>query len=82
MDNIYLKTEKLIIQPYQKKYLEEYYKEFTDEITKYQYPDIYEVHVRNIASIRLVEKFEYEKGSCEELTTEAGKKLKLQTYYI
>ena len=34
-----LETERLIIQPYSNSFLEEYYKEFTDEITKYQYPD-------------------------------------------
>ena len=154
-----LETERLIIQPYSNSFLEEYYKEFTDEITKYQYPDsfsnintaneivsgfvkdmeqgnmlelviltqegefigsmeafgikektpeiglwlkrsahgkgygyealkglldhlnatgkyqyyIYEVDVRNVASIRLVEKFHFEKGGCEEITTELGK---------
>lgn len=36
-----LKTERLIIQPFSNFFLEEYYKEFTDEITKYQYPDCF-----------------------------------------
>lgn len=168
MMDVRLKTERLIIQPFNNSFLEEYYKEFTDEITKYQYPDsfpdietatqsisgfvkemelgnmlelvilkpdgeflgsmevfeireetpeiglwlkssahgtgygyealkellsylnakkkyksyIYEVDVRNVQSIRLVEKFHYEKGMCEDITTESGKELKLQTYYI
>lgn len=163
-----LKTERLTIQPFSNSFLEEYYKEFTDEITKYQYPDsfsnidmanqivsefvkdmeqgnmlelviltqegefigsmeafgitketpeiglwlkrsahgkgygyealrglldhlnatgkyqyfIYEVDVRNVPSIRLVEKFRFEKSGYEEITTESGKTLKLQTYYI
>ena len=34
-----LTTERLIIQPYRDSFLEAYYTEFTDEITKYQYPD-------------------------------------------
>lgn len=162
------KTDRLLIQPFSNTYLEDYYKEFTDEITKYQYPDrfpdmetanqfvsgfvadmergdmlelvilahdgeflgsmevfglreeapevglwlkknaqgagygyealkavieylnetkkypyyIYEVDVRNTPSIRLAEKFQCEKGGCEEITTESGKKLKLQTYRI
>lgn len=37
-----LTTEKLVIQPFDYKFLEEYYSEFTDEITKYQYPDSYQ----------------------------------------
>lgn len=163
-----LQTERLAIQPFSNLYLEDYYREFTDEITKYQYPDrfpdmetanqvvsgfvadmergdmlelviltqdgeflgslevfglreetpeiglwlkmgahgagygyealkrvigylnavkkypyyIYEVDVRNTPSIRLVEKFQCEKGNCEEITTESGKKLMLQTYRI
>ena len=36
-----LKTERLMIQPYSNSYLEQYFKEFTDEIVKYQYPDSY-----------------------------------------
>lgn len=168
MTQFTLKTERLVIQPYSSSYLEDYYKEFTSEITKYQYPDcfsdieaadkvlsgfaadmeqgdmlelvictqdgeflgsievfglreetpeiglwlkmaahgtgygyealksvieyltaakkypyyIYEADVRNTPSIRLVEKFQCEKGGCEEITTESGKKLKLQTYRI
>ncbi len=168
MTRFILKTERLMIQPFSSCYLEDYYREFTDEITKYQYPDsfpdietanqvvsgfvadmergemlelviltqegeflgslevfglreetpelglwlkgtahgagygyealkcvieylnetkkysyyIYEVDVRNTPSIRLAEKFQCEKGGCEEITTESGKKLKLQTYRI
>lgn len=168
MTNFTLKTARLVIQPFSNSYLESYYKEFTNEITKYQYPDsfsdietadkvlsgfvadmeqgnmlelviltqdgaflgsmevfglreetpeiglwlkmtahgagygyealkgvidylnaakkyqyyIYEADVRNAASIRLVEKFQCEKGDCEEITTESGKKLRLQTYHI
>lgn len=163
-----LKTDRLVIQPFSNFYLEDYYREFTDEITKYQYPDrfpdidtahqvvsgfvadmergemlelviltqdgeflgslevfglreetpelglwlkekahgvgygyealkgvigylnetkkyacyIYEADVRNTPSVRLAEKFQHEKGGCEEITTESGKKLKLQTYRI
>lgn len=165
---MYIKTERLVIQPFSEPFLEAYYKEFTDEITKYQYPDrfpdletanevisgfvsdmeqgdmlelviltqdgeflgsleafgireeapevglwlkssahgagygyealkglldhlngtgryryyIYEADVRNTPSIRLAEKFPFEKGGCEDITTESGKKLKLQTYRI
>ena len=163
-----VKTERLIIQPFSNSFLEEYYKEFTDEITRYQYPDsfsnvdmaneivsefvkdmeqgnmlelviltqegefvgsmeafgitketpeiglwlkrsahgkgygyealrglldrlnatgkyqyfIYEVDVRNVPSIRLVERFHFEKSGYEEIATESGKTLKLQTYHI
>lgn len=163
-----LRTERLVIQPFCDSFLSEYYKEFTDEITKYQYPDafpdlkaakslvsefvsemeqgnmlelviltrrgeflgsmeafgikektpevglwlkssaqgkgygyealkglltylstqgtyqhyIYEVDVRNLPSIRLVEKFNFEKGGCEDIVTESGKELRLQTYHI
>lgn len=168
MTNFTRKTERLVLQPFRDAYLEDYCKEFTEEITKYQYPDpfpdletahqvvsgfvadmeqgemlelvictreeeflgsmevfglgeetpelglwlkstaqgmgygyealkavvealnatkkysyyIYEVDVRNTPSIRLVEKFRHEKGDCEEITTESGKMLKLQTYHI
>ena len=34
-----IRTKRLIIKPYQPIYLEDYYREFTEEITKYQYPD-------------------------------------------
>lgn len=34
-----LRTPRLVIQPYSCAFLEEYDAEFTDEITKYQYPD-------------------------------------------
>lgn len=163
-----LKTERLVIQPYNHTYLEDYYKEFTDEITKFQYPDsfsniesarktiseflsemdkgkmlelvilsrqgeflgsievfgikgktpevglwikksahgngygyealnalidyldskqkykhyVYEVDIKNAQSLHLVNKFSFNKGSCEEITTESGKKLILDSYYI
>lgn len=163
-----LRTERLVIQPFRDEFLEDYYREFTDEITRYQYPDafpdleaarslvhefvadmergnmlelviltpngeflgsmeafglmeetpevglwlkssahgkgygyealkalldylitkgaykhyIYEVDVRNLPSIRLVEKFAFEKGGCEDVVTESGKKLRLQAYHI
>lgn len=163
-----LRTERLLIRPFHDSFLAEYYQEFTDDITKYQYPDpfpniesakrlvsefvaemeqgsmlelviltqsgefigsmeafgiqeeapevglwlkssaqgkgygyealkglltylnahkaypyyVYEVDVRNLPSIRLVEKFDFEKGSCEDIVTGSGKKLRLQTYHI
>lgn len=163
-----LKTERLVIQPFTHAYLEDYYQEFTDEITKYQYPDsfpdvetanqlvsgfvadmnrgemlelviltrdgvflgslevfglreetpeiglwlkksahgqgygyealkavidslnatkrylyyLYEADVRNTPSIRLAQKFQCKKDGLEEITTESGKKLMLQTYRI
>lgn len=61
-----LKTERLVIQPYSHTYLEDYYKEFTDEITKFQYPDSFS----NIeAARRIVSEFlsEMEKGNMLEL---------------
>ena len=48
---------------------------------KYQYY-VYEVDVRNAASIHLVEKFRHEKCGCEKVTTESGKILNLRTYHI
>ena len=48
---------------------------------KYQYY-VYEVDVRNAASIHLVEKFRHEKCGCEKVTTESGKTLNLRTYHI
>lgn len=166
--NLEIQTERLTIQPYQPIYLEDYYREFTAEITKYQYPDpfpdletanqalsgfcremeagdmlelvllsrkgeflgsvevfglkeeapelgvwlksaaqgagygyealkavvdalnalgkyryyIYEADVRNAPSRRLVEKFPFQEGERQELTTESGKRLILQTYRI
>ncbi|MEG1560472.1 MAG: GNAT family N-acetyltransferase [Clostridia bacterium] len=38
---IRLETERLIIEPYDHVYLSDYFQEFTDEITKYQYPDTF-----------------------------------------
>ena len=43
---------------------------------------LYEVDVRNLPSIHLVEKFRFEKGGYEEITTQSGKLLKLQTYHV
>lgn len=168
MTALALKTERLVIQPFSNTYLEDYYQEFTDEITKYQYPDsfadveaarqlvsafvadmergemlelviltrggaflgslevfglreetpeiglwlkksahgqgygyealraviealnatnkyryyLYEADVRNTPSIRLAQKFQYQKDGREEITTESGKKLMMQTYRI
>lgn len=48
---------------------------------KYRYY-IYEVDVRNLPSVHLVEKFRFEKGGYEEVVTDSGKTLKLQTYHI
>ena len=36
-----LRTERLVIQPFRDSFLAEYYREFTDDITKYQYPDAF-----------------------------------------
>ncbi len=163
-----IKTERHTIQPFSAAFLAPYYKEFTAEITKYQYPDsfpdihtadivmsnfvkamergdmlelvilthdseflgsmeafdisgktpelglwlkssahgkgygyealkglvdhlnatgqylyyIYNVDIRNAASIHLAEKFNYKKGETETTTTESGKVLHTQTYYI
>lgn len=33
------RTERLIIQPFKALFLEDYFREFTDEVTQYQYPD-------------------------------------------
>lgn len=166
--NIEIRTRRLIIRPFSQDYLEEYYRQFTPEITRYQYPEsfpdlraadrlvsgfvkemekgnmlelviltpdgefigslevfgirketpevglwlkssahgngygyealesvlahldrteayqyyLYEVDVRNLPSVHMVEKFPFEKGGFEELTTESGKTLKLQTYRV
>jgi RimJ/RimL family protein N-acetyltransferase len=55
--------------------------EYLNSTKKYQYY-IYEADIRNIPSIRLAEKFRFEKGGYEEITTESGKALKLQCYRI
>lgn len=168
MSGVSLKTERLHIMPFNDLYLKPYFEEFTNEITKYQYPDsfsnietanevisefvsnmeqgnmlemvllaqdgeflgsievfglkeetpevglwlkksaqgagfgyealrrmieylnstkkyqyyIYEADIRNTPSIRLAEKFEFEKGEYEEIETGSGKMLKLQCYHI
>ena len=43
---------------------------------------IYEADIRNTGSIKLVEKFTYQKDGIDEFTTETGKELKLQRYII
>ncbi|NLL00339.1 MAG: GNAT family N-acetyltransferase [Clostridiales bacterium] len=48
---------------------------------KYKYY-VYEVDIRNAQSLHLVNKFSFNKGDCEEITTESGKKLILESYYI
>ena len=163
-----LKTERLVLTPYQAAYLEDYYREFSKEILRYQYPDpfpdletanqvlsgfvqamergdmlelavlasageflgsveafglreetpelgiwlksaaqgmgygyealravvdylnglkkyrhyIYEADVRNAPSLRLAEKFQFEKGERQEVITDSGKELILQAYHI
>ena len=165
---VLFQTERLMICPFSCDFLEDYYREFTDAVTKYQFPDsfksldaarevmsgfvkdmaegrmlelavltpdggfiggmeafgtdgetpevglwikssahhmgygyealrglidylnaqkkyryyIYEVDVRNLPSVHLVEKFHSEKGGFEEVTTGSGKTLKLQTYRV
>lgn len=37
-----MKTERLTIEPFDMRYLEKYYENFTCEITKYQWPDPFE----------------------------------------
>ena len=37
--NFTITTERLTIQPFSNIFLKTYYKEFTDKITQYQYPD-------------------------------------------
>ena len=71
--NLILKTERLIIQPFSRPFLEEYYKEFTDDITKYQYPDSFpDIE----AADKLVSEFvrDMERGEMLELAilTKAG----------
>ena len=163
-----IRTQRLVLRPYEPAFLEDYFQEFTEEIVKYQYPDpfpdmeaagqalsglardmeagdmlelvilsqsgeflgsaevfglreedpelglwlksaaqgagygyealravvdylnglgkyrhyIYEADVRNIPSLRLAEKFRFEKGELQEVATESGKKLVLQVYRI
>ena len=161
-------TERLILQPFRDVFLEAYFREFTEEITRYQYPDvfpsleaanevlsgfvqemeqgnmlelvvlakngeflgsmevfgirektpeiglwlkssaqgkgygyealremmdylgqtqkyeyiIYEADLRNTPSIRLAERFHYEKGENERITTDSGKELTMQIYRL
>ena len=37
--NLRLETNRLVLVPYNDDYLQDYFNEFTEEITKYQYPD-------------------------------------------
>ncbi len=63
---------KIKIEPFRMEYLEDYYNAFTEEITKYQWPDPFErledakellqsfldeADVRNIGSMKLLRKF-------------------------
>lgn len=168
MKRTLIRTERLEIRPFDRSFLEEYVREFTAEITKYQYPDpfpdretadrvlsgfvsemeqgnmlelviltpdggflgsmeafglrqetpelglwlkrtahgkgygrealqallellgaagsypyyLYEADVRNTPSLRLAERFRFEKGGREDIVTEAGKELRLQQYRI
>lgn len=167
MDSL-IETDRLKIVPFEMKYLEEYYSEFDEEITKYQYPEpfesisvaeevlqgfidcmeqnemlflsiltpdgdfiggaevhglqeeypelgiwikkqsqqkgyayealtsvskfsddnyhkdwyVYEADIRNIGSMKLVEKFEYQEKEIDEFETETGKSLVLQKFLI
>ena len=38
-NNFILQTERLRIVPFDEAYLEDYYREFTEEVTRYQFPD-------------------------------------------
>lgn len=163
-----IETERLIIVPFEMKFAEDYYREFDEEITRYQYPDsfktladaeemlasfietmeqgemlfgeilakegdfaggvevhglneeypevgiwirkgfqrrgfayealaavaefvasqyrkdwlVYEADIRNISSIRLVEKFPYTQEGMDEFETGTGKHLSLQRFLI
>lgn len=39
--DFYLETDRLCVVPFDYKYLKDYYEEFSEEITRYQYPDSY-----------------------------------------
>ena len=166
--NVRIHTQRLVIEPFRPAFLEDYYREFTAEVTQYQYPDpfsdleaarrvlsgfledmdrgemlelvilsregeflgsaevfglreeapeiglwlkptvqgkgygyealravvdylnslkkyryyIYEADVRNVPSLRLIEKFRHEKGEGQKVTTERGKELVLQSYRV
>ena len=166
--DILIETDRLRIVPFEMKYLEEYYSEFDEEITRYQYPEpfesisaaeevlqgfidcmeqnemlflsiltpdggfvggaevhglqeeypelgiwikkqsqqkgyayealtsvlkfsddnyhkdwyVYEADIRNIGSMKLVEKFENRKKEIDEFETETGKSLVLQRFLI
>lgn len=57
-----LKTERLTIQPYNSSFLEQYFKEFTDEIVKYQYPDSFcDINKANEVMSQFVEDMEHGK---------------------
>ena len=43
---------------------------------------VYEADVRNLGSMKLVEKFEYRKEGLEEFRTETGKALRLQSFLV
>lgn len=54
---------------------------YLEGLRRYEYY-IYEADERNAPSIRLVEKFQHEKGGLEKVVTESGKELELRTYRI
>ena len=54
-----IKTERLTIQPFSAAFLAPYYKEFTAEITKYQYPDSFpDIHTADIVMSNFVKAME------------------------
>ena len=55
-----LKTPRLTIQPYSHAFLEEYNAEFTDEITKYQFPDSFpDIGAANTVMSNFVKQMEH-----------------------
>ena len=55
--------------------------EYLNGQNKYHYY-VYHVDIRNVGSIKLVEKFNFKKAGYQELETPSKKKLCLQTYHI
>ena len=43
---------------------------------------VFEADIRNVGSMRLVEKFDYRKEGLNEFETETGKRLRLQRFLI
>ena len=55
-----IKTKRLTIQPFSAAFLAPYYKEFTAEITKYQYPDSFpDIHTADIVMSNFVKAMEH-----------------------